>query len=286
MKLVSFIQDGQALYGLVQGEAYVAPSAGFLARYPDLKAVLAANALADLQADVQKGGQRVAPAQVQAQAVIPAPGKVICVGLNYKTHVAETKRPDSEHPSLFLRFADSLAAHGDEVLRPEFSERFDWEGELAFVIGKGGRHIAAADAFDHIAGYTCFNDVSVRDWQRHTHQFTPGKNFPGTGPLGPFLLTRDEVPDVTQLTLQTRLNGQVVQHASLADLIFDIPTIVAYISRFTPLSPGDVIATGTPGGVGDRREPPLYMKEGDVVEVEITGLGVLRNRIGTDRSAR
>ena len=285
MKLVSFIQDGQARYGLIQGEAYVAPSAGFLARFPDLKAVLAANALAELQADVQQGGQHVAPAQVQAQAVIPAPGKVICVGLNYKTHVAETKRPDSEHPSLFLRFADSLAAHGDEVLRPEFSERFDWEGELAFVIGKGGRHIAAEEAFDHIAGYTCFNDVSVRDWQRHTHQFTPGKNFPGTGPLGPFLLTRDEVPDVTQLSLQTRLNGQVVQNASLADLIFDIPTIVAYVSRFTPLSPGDVIATGTPGGVGDRREPPLYMKEGDVVEVEITGLGVLRNRIGTDRSA-
>lgn len=286
MKLVSFIQDGQALYGLVQGEAYVAPSADFLARYPDLKAVLAANALPELQAALQSGGQRVDPAQVQAQAVIPAPGKVICVGLNYKTHVAETKRPDSEHPSLFLRFADSLAAHGDEVLRPAFSERFDWEGELAFVIGKGGRHIAAEDAFEHIAGYTCFNDVSVRDWQRHTHQFTPGKNFPGTGPLGPYLLTRDEVPDVTQLSLQTRLNGQVVQNASLADLIFDIPTIVAYVSRFTPLSPGDVIATGTPGGVGDRREPPLYMKEGDVVEVEITGLGVLRNRIGTDRSAR
>ena len=286
MKLVSFIQDGQALYGLVQGEAYVAPSADFLARYPDLKAVLAANALPELQAALQSGGQRVDPAQVQAQAVIPAPGKVICVGLNYKTHVAETKRPDSEHPSLFLRFADSLAAHGDEVLRPEFSERFDWEGELAFVIGKGGRHIAAEDAFEHIAGYTCFNDVSVRDWQRHTHQFTPGKNFPGTGPLGPYLLTRDEVPDVTKLSLQTRLNGQVVQNASLADLIFDIPTIVAYVSRFTPLSPGDVIATGTPGGGGDRREPPLYMKEGDVVEVEITGLGVLRNPIGTDRSAR
>lgn len=286
MKLVSFVQAGQARYGLLQDAAYVAPSAGFLARFPDLKAVLAAGALDELQADVQSGGQRVDPAQVQAQPVIPAPGKVICVGLNYKTHVAETKRPDSEHPSLFLRFADSLAADGDEVLRPEFSERFDWEGELAFVIGRGGRHIAAEDAFDHIAGYTCFNDVSVRDWQRHTHQFTPGKNFPGTGPLGPFLLTRDEVPDVTKLGLQTRLNGQVVQQASLADLIFDIPTIVAYVSRFTPLSPGDVIATGTPGGVGDRREPPLYMKEGDVVEVEITGLGVLRNRIGTDRSAR
>jgi 2-keto-4-pentenoate hydratase/2-oxohepta-3-ene-1,7-dioic acid hydratase in catechol pathway len=199
--------------------------------------------------------------------------------------VAETKRGDSEHPSLFLRFNDSLAADGDEVLRPSFSERFDWEGELAFVIGKGGRHIQKADAFDHIAGYACFNDVSVRDWQKHTHQFTPGKNFPGTAPFGPFLATRDEIPDVTQLHIETRVNGEVMQKATLADLIFDIPTIIAYVSRFTPLSPGDVIATGTPGGVGDRREPPLYMKEGDVVEVEITDLGVLRNRIGTDRSA-
>jgi 2-keto-4-pentenoate hydratase/2-oxohepta-3-ene-1,7-dioic acid hydratase in catechol pathway len=171
------------------------------------------------------------------------------------------------------------------VLRRAFSERFDWEGELAFVIGKGGRHIAKENAFEHIAGYACFNDMSVRDWQKHTHQFTPGKNFPGTAPFGPALVTRDEVPDVTALTLETRVNGQVMQYASLGDLIFDIPTIVAYVSRFTPLAPGDVIATGTPGGVGDRREPPLYMKEGDVAEVEITGLGVLRNRIGTDHSA-
>ena len=196
--------------------------------------------------------------------------------------MAETKRADSDYPSLFLRFNDSLAAHGDEVLRPEFSERFDWEGELAFVIGKGGRHIAKDKAFEHIAGYACFNDISVRDWQKHTHQFTPGKNFPGTAPFGPVLVTPDELPDVSQLTLETRVNGQVVQHASVGDLIFDIPTIVAYVSRFTPLSAGDVIATGTPGGVGDRREPPLYMKDGDLVEVEITGLGVLRNRIGTD----
>jgi 2-keto-4-pentenoate hydratase/2-oxohepta-3-ene-1,7-dioic acid hydratase in catechol pathway len=171
------------------------------------------------------------------------------------------------------------------VLRPAFSERFDWEGELAFVIGKGGRHIAKEKAFEHIAGYACFNDVSVRDWQKHTHQFTPGKNFPGTAPFGPFMVDRASVPDVSALTLETRINGQVVQHASVGDLIFDIPTIVAYVSRFTPLSPGDVIATGTPGGVGDRREPPLYMKEGDVAEVEITGLGVLRNRIGTDNTA-
>lgn len=285
MRLVSFTHAGQAGYGLHQDDVVLQPPAEFRARHPDLLAVLRADALDELQAAVRSGAVKLPADAVSWLPVVPNPGKVICVGLNYKTHVAETKRADSEFPSLFLRFADSLAAHGDEVLRPSFSERFDWEGELAFVIGRGGRHIARERAFEHIAGYACFNDVSVRDWQRHTHQFTPGKNFPGTAPFGPCLVTRDEVPDVTRLTLETRVNGQVMQHASLSDLIFDIPTIVAYVSRFTPLSPGDVIATGTPGGVGDRREPPLYMKEGDLAEFEITGLGALRNRIGTDRSA-
>ena len=285
MKLASFTHAGQPSYGLVQEGSYLQPPAEFLSRHPALASVLRAQALDGLAQALQQGGVSIAAAQTRALPVIPAPGKIICVGLNYKTHVAETKRADSDYPSLFLRFNDSLAADGDEVLRPAFSERFDWAGELAFVIGKGGRHIAPEDAFEHIAGYACFNDVSVRDWQRHTHQFTPGKNFPGTAPFGPWLVTRDEIADVRSLSLQTRLNGSVVQQASLSDLIFDIPTIVAYVSRFTPLSPGDVIATGTPGGVGDRREPPLYMKHGDVVEVEITGLGVLRNRIGTDASA-
>ena len=281
MKLVSFEHAGNASYGVVQQDEYLQPSAEFLGRYPDLASVLRAGALAELEAALA-GGKRIKPADARALPVIPNPGKLICVGLNYKTHVAETKRGDSPYPSLFLRFNDSLAAQGDVVLRPSFSDRFDWEGELAFVIGKGGRHIPKEKAFDHIAGYACFNDISVRDWQRHTHQFTPGKNFPGTAPFGPYLVTRDEVPDVTQLALQTRVNGAVMQQATLADLIFDIPVLIEYISRFTPLSPGDVIATGTPGGVGDRREPPLYMKEGDVVEVEITGLGVLRNTIGTE----
>lgn len=284
MKILSFEHAGQATYGVLHGDDCLLPPQAFLSRFPDVRAVLEGSALDGLR-DAIGQGTVLARSAVRALPVIPNPGKLICVGLNYKTHVAETKRADSEYPSLFLRFNDSLAADGDEVLRPSFSERFDWEGELAFVIGKGGRHIAKEDAFAHIAGYACFNDISVRDWQRHTHQFTPGKNFPGTAPLGPYLVTRDEVPDVTQLQLETRLNGQVVQKAGLSDLIFDIPTIIAYISRFTPLSPGDVIATGTPGGVGDRREPPLYMKDGDLVEVEITGLGVLRNRIGTDRSA-
>jgi 2-keto-4-pentenoate hydratase/2-oxohepta-3-ene-1,7-dioic acid hydratase in catechol pathway len=281
MQLASFEQDGRASYGLVGADGRYTPApTAFQERFADLKAVIAAGQLGALKAAAETAGVSLAPDQVRLLPVIPNPGKLICVGLNYKSHVAETQRADSEHPSLFLRFNDSLAAHGDAVLRPSFSDRFDWEGELAFVIGKGGRHIAKENAFEHIAGYACFNDVSVRDWQKHTHQFTPGKNFPGTGPFGPTLVTRDEVPDVTKLQLETRLNGSVVQHASVGDLIFDIPTIVAYISRFTPLSPGDVIATGTPGGVGDRREPPLYMKEGDVIEVEITGLGILRNPIG------
>ena len=280
MKLVSFKQGGQATYGVVQADRLLQPPADFLSRYPDLAAVLRGNALRELEQAVGRGTP-IDRAATQALPVLPNPAKFICVGLNYKTHVAETKRDDSAYPALFVRFADSLAADGDVVLRPSFSERFDWEGELAVVIGKGGRNIGQAEAFDHVAGYACFNDVSVRDWQRHTHQWTPGKNFPGTGPLGPWLVTADEVPDVNALTLETRLNGEVMQRASLADLIFTIPVLIEYISRFTPLSPGDVIATGTPGGVGDRRDPPLYMKDGDVVEVEITGLGILRNRIAT-----
>jgi 2-keto-4-pentenoate hydratase/2-oxohepta-3-ene-1,7-dioic acid hydratase in catechol pathway len=281
MRFASFEVDGRATYGVVGGDGgYLPAPEAFTRQYPDLKAVIQAQGLGALAAACV-GVASVPAARARLLPVIPNPGKLICVGLNYKSHVAETKRADSDYPSLFLRFNDTLAAHGDVVPRPAFSERFDWEGELAFVIGKGGRDIPKSQAFEHIAGYACFNDVSVRDWQRHTHQFTPGKNFPGTAPFGPHLVTRDEIADVTQLTLETRVNGQVMQHASVGDLIFDIPVLIEYISRFTPLSPGDVIATGTPGGVGDRREPPLYMKEGDVVEIEITGLGLLSNRIGT-----
>jgi 2-keto-4-pentenoate hydratase/2-oxohepta-3-ene-1,7-dioic acid hydratase in catechol pathway len=280
VKLVSFIHAGTPTYGVVQGGgSYRQPPADFLRRCPDLRAVLAAGALDELRSLVATGGTDVDPAQTQALPVLPQPGKFICVGLNYKSHVAETKRDDSAYPALFVRFADSLAAHGDAVVKPAFSDRFDWEGELAVVIGQGGRDIPAARAWSHVAGYAAFNDITVRDWQRHTHQWTPGKNFPGTGPLGPWLVTADELPDVNALTLETRLNGEVMQRASVADLIFTIPVLLEYISRFTPLAPGDVIATGTPGGVGDRRTPPVYMKPGDEVEVEITGLGVLRNRI-------
>jgi 2-keto-4-pentenoate hydratase/2-oxohepta-3-ene-1,7-dioic acid hydratase in catechol pathway len=282
MSFVSFETAGRQSYGVWKDEnAWAQVPAAFQARYPDLKSVIAADKLDELEAATRKEGLAVSPANARLLPVIPNPGKVFCVGLNYKTHVAETKRADSGYPAIFTRFNDSLSAHNAPLPHPQETTRFDFEGELAVIIGKGGRNIARADAFDHIAGYACFNDATARDWQRHTHQWIPGKNFPLTGPFGPFMATRKEIPDVDTLTLETRLNGAVMQHASVADLIFTLPVIIEYLSGFTPLSPGDVIATGTPGGVGDRREPPVYMKAGDVIEVEITGLSTLRNVVSS-----
>ena len=278
MRFISFELRGQPTFGLWKDEnSWLQVPADFQAQYPDLKSVIAAGKLEELEVATQKNGTLQTAPAARLLPVIPNPGKVFCVGLNYKTHVAETKRADSEYPSIFTRFADSLSAHNAALPHPRETKRFDFEGELAVIIGKGGRNIAQADAFEHIAGYACFNDGTARDWQRHTHQWTPGKNFPLTGPFGPFMATRKAIPDVNELALETRLNGVVMQHAPLSDLIFTLPVIIEYLSGFAPLSPGDVIATGTPGGVGDRREPPVYMKAGDVIEVEITGLGILRN---------
>ena len=280
MRFVSFEHQGRASYGVWKDAAtwWQAP-ADFQARHPDLKSVITAGQLEALEQAARAAGRLLHAAECRLLPVIPNPGKVFCVGLNYKTHVAEMKRADSEYPAIFTRFADSLGAHDAPLTKPAATERFDFEGELAVIIGKGGRRIAQADAFEHIAGYACFNDGTARDWQRHTHQWTPGKNFPATGPLGPFMATRQAIPDVNALTLETRLNGEVMQRASLSDLIFTLPVIIEYLSGFTPLAPGDVIATGTPGGVGDKRQPPVYMKPGDVVEVQITDLGTLRNVI-------
>jgi len=218
-------------------------------------------------------------AEVVMLPVIPNPGKILCVGLNYATHVAETGRDQKDYPAIFTRWADTLVADGQPLVKPKATERFDYEGELAVIIGKGGRNIVRADAQAHIAGYSIFNDASARDWQRHNIQFTPGKNFPATGSFGPALVTLDEVPDLGSQRVVTRLNGTVVQDQPVSDMIWDIPFIIEYVSAFTALSPGDVIATGTPGGVGDKRTPPVYMTAGDKVEVEIGSLGKLTNRV-------
>jgi 2-keto-4-pentenoate hydratase/2-oxohepta-3-ene-1,7-dioic acid hydratase in catechol pathway len=280
MSFVSFELAGKSTFGIWENEqTYLQVPSNYQAQYADLKSVIAADKLTELEAVTRQSAIRVDAHTAKLLPVIPNPSKILCVGLNYKSHVAETKRSDSDYPSIFTRFADSLSAHNAPLPRPATTARFDFEGELAIIIGKGGRNIKQTDAFEHIAGYACFNDGTARDWQRHTHQWIPGKNFPLTGPLGPFMATKQEIPDVNRLTLESRLNGEVMQHASLSDLIFTLPVIIEYISGFTPLSAGDVIATGTPGGVGDRREPPVYMKAGDVIEIEITGLGTLRNRV-------
>ena len=277
MRYVSFLRpDGRASFGRLEGETVfdlgAAPGAP-----GDLAAALATGSLAGL-AD----GTAHPLASVALLPVIPNPGKILCVGLNYATHVAETGREQKDHPAIFTRWADTLVEHGAPLLRPPESTRFDYEGELAVVIGKGGRRIAPAAAMAHVAGYAIFNDASVRDWQRHNIQFTPGKNFPATGGFGPALVTPDEVADLASQRVQTRLNGQLVQDQPIADLIWDIPAIIAYCSTFTLLAPGDVIATGTPGGVGDKRQPPLYMKAGDRVEVSIGVIGTLVNPVADE----
>jgi 2-keto-4-pentenoate hydratase/2-oxohepta-3-ene-1,7-dioic acid hydratase in catechol pathway len=211
--------------------------------------------------------------------VIPDPEKIMCIGLNYLEHKKETGRPDVDNPTIFTRFADSQVAHLQPMIKPDNSDRFDYEAEMAIVIGKGGRFISEDDALNHIAGYACYNDGSIRNYQRHTSQFTPGKTFPGTGGFGPYMVTPSEVGDYRELPIELRLNGNVMQKAKLSDLIFPIPRLISYISEFTALSSGDVIVTGTPGGVGDKRNPPVYMLPGDVVEVDIGLLGVLRNPV-------
>lgn len=211
--------------------------------------------------------------------VIPEPGKVICIGVNYRTHLDEIGKPPPAGPTIFTRFADSQMGHLAPAVFPHEGTEFDYEGEVALVIGKDAWKVAKEDAADVIAGYSAYNDFSVRDWQRFSSQWGPGKNFPGTGAFGPYLVPAADIADVTELELQTRVNGEVRQSATLRDLIFDIPSLIEFVTKFTKLSAGDVIVTGTPGGVGLFMQPQGLLSEGDEVEVEVTGLGVLRNTV-------
>ncbi|OIH83211.1 5-carboxymethyl-2-hydroxymuconate isomerase [Arthrobacter sp. UCD-GKA] len=217
-------------------------------------------------------------AELEFLPTLTDPGKIICVGVNYRSHQEESGKTEQKAPTIFTRFADSQMGHLQPALKPASTEQYDYEGEMALVIGKEAYRVSEDDAWDHIAGYAAYNDFSVRDWQRAASQWTPGKNFPGTGAFGPYLVPAQVLGDVTKLTLQTRVNGEVRQKASVADLYFTIPQLIAYITGFTRLSPGDVIVTGTPGGVG-LFTPEGLLSAGDVVEVEITGLGILRNTV-------
>lgn len=265
-------------YGLVRGEGIVDLGSGAKSPAGSLKGLLR-QGLTDFDPDAWERARVLPLKELQLAPVIPDPDRILCVGLNYETHRIETGRAKSDYPAIFTRFPSSQVGHGQGIVLPRVSRMLDYEGELAVVIGTAGRYIPAGEALDHVAGFSCYNDASVRDWQRHTHQFTPGKNFPRTGAFGPWLVTRDEVGELGDRTIETLLNGKRMQYASLSQMIFKVPEIIAYVSSFTPLAPGDVIATGTPGGVGFKREPPVWMKVGDRVEVDIEGIGRLENTI-------
>ena len=275
MKLMSFEYGGAKSWGVVEGDVVV----DLGSKAPTLRAAL--GNLAAITKDTA-GLPRHALTGVTYLPPIPDPDKIICIGLNYLTHIVEGGRPVPTQPTIFTRWANTQIGHGEPIIRPNASETLDFEGELAVVIGNRARHVAEADYASVIAGYSCYNDGSVREWQRHSSQFGPGKNFPATGGFGPYLVTPDEAGDVTKASLVTRLNGEEMQRATVDDLVFTIPKLIAYCSTFTELVPGDVIITGTTGGVGAYRNPPVWMKPGDTVEVEITGVGTLRNPVAQE----
>lgn len=285
MKLLSFRIGGEATFGAVVDGRALDLKKSLNGKYADLLAALQAGALVELEEAVSRGGLSYDLKEIEFLPVIPNPPKIICIGINYETHRSETGKDPSAKPWVFGRFANSQVGHGQPLIAPLESTRFDYEGEIAVIIGKRGRRISQAASWEHIAGYAPYNDGSVRDWQRHTPQWVPGKNFVGSGGFGPWMATRGEIADNAELHLSTRVNGRELQRATSHEMIQSIPQIIEYCSTFTELEPGDVIVTGTPGGVGARQEPPLFMKDGDIVEIEIAEIGVLRNPVKQEAPA-
>ncbi len=279
MRLMSFEKNGRQSFGVVVGDGVVDAGKRLAGSPRTLRDALLAGSLPELRRLAAEKPDVALSDVAFAPVIDDAAAKLLCVGVNYMPHIKEMGRDRPSHPVMFVRFHDSIVGHGQPLLLPPSSAQFDYEGELAVVIGKRARRVPKEQALDYVAGYACFNDGSLRDFQRHSQQFTPGKNFHHSGSFGPWLVTSDELPDPRKLTLTTRLNGQVVQHESVGELCFDIPQLIEYCSTWAELQPGDVIVTGTPGGVGAGRTPPLWMKNGDNVEVEITGIGVLRNKV-------
>jgi len=277
MKLLSFEVDGSQRFGVWVGDGVVDLTQRLGSQYPDLLSVLQAGALPEIAAVVKDVKPDFTAERITFLPVIPKPPKIICIGINYEEHRTEIQREPTLKPPVFGRFTNSQIGHLGVNPAPPESEKLDYEGEIAVIIGKAGRRIPLDQVWTHVAGYAPYNDASVRDWQGHTHQWTPGKNFWRTGGFGPWMSTADEFGDDPELHLSTRLNGVEVQRATSRQMIFSIAELITYCSTFTELEPGDVIVTGTPGGVGVRRKPPLFMKDGDVVEVEISEIGVLRN---------
>jgi acylpyruvate hydrolase len=246
--------------------------------FASLVAVLRAGpaAMDTVRALTDAGGREYGPADLGP--AVPAPERILCLGLNYRDHALEGGREVPTWPDAFVRGRDSVLAPHADLVKPALTDRFDYEGELGIVIGAGGRYIPAGKALDAIAGFVVLNDASARDWQRAGTQWTAGKNFEGSMPIGPEVVTTDEA-DVSDVALTTVLNGQVMQSARTSQMIVDVPSAVEFFSSFTRLAPGDVIATGTPGGVGFARQPPVWLRPGDVIEVSVENIGTIRNRV-------
>ena len=276
MKLASCTVRGRKCYGMMTNGGLQAPHETFLKQYPDLQSMLAAGVFAEFAAAL---GETVPFEHLTFEPPILRPEKILAVGMNYLEHIKEMGREPPDYPTVFVRYPDSLVGHGHPLMRPRVSDNYDYEGELAIIIGKPARYVSKEHALDYVAGYTCLNDGSVRDFQRHGSQFTPGKNFPCSGACGPWMVTADEIPDPSVLQLTTRLNDAVVQSAPVSDMRFNVQDIIAYCSTFTTLQPGDVLTTGTPSGVGAGRSPQVWLKPGDHISVTIDGIGELKNEV-------
>ena len=283
MRFTTFVQQGRTRLGVVDGDAVIDLNAAQPQVPADMRAALEAGVdlAAAARAAIASSAPRLPMVGLSFAPLVPEPGKIICLGLNYFDHAKEGGRDKPEYPWFFYRGKSSLMGHGQPGLLPKVSSKFDYEAELAVVIGtRVPRHVSQADALKHVFGYTCFNDMSVRDYQKRTPQWTIGKNFDGTGGFGPVLVTADELaPGATGLRIQSRLNGQVMQNANTSDMIFSVAETIALLADCMTLEPGDAIIMGTPAGVGQARTPPVWMKAGDTIEIEIERVGLLANPI-------
>ncbi len=276
MRFISFQHEQTSSWGAVEDDRIVDLSGIAIS----LKTAISTSALPSQKSAIPDTAASFAINDVTLRAPIPEPGRILCVGQNYVAHRQEMGGRTSSYPLIFTRYHSSIVGHGEALIKPPESEQFDFEGELAVIIGKSGRRIPAEKALDHVAGYSCFMDGSMRDYQNHTTQYIPGKNFEQSGSCGPWMVSANEIPDPNAgLGLLTRLNDQIVQQTTTDLMLFDVPTVIAYLSTFTTLEPGDVIATGTPGGVGYKRTPQLFMQPGDKIEVEIEHVATLINTI-------
>jgi 2-keto-4-pentenoate hydratase/2-oxohepta-3-ene-1,7-dioic acid hydratase in catechol pathway len=285
MKLVSYLYQGSTRYGAVKGNRVVDLTMRMVPAYRTLVEFIAGDGLRNADKIVAEQDGDFDYDDLELLPVVPDPGKIVCVGLNYHEHIRETNAPkpagartEFEHPMIFARWPESLTAHQQPILRPKVSDELDYEAELLVVIGKDtGRYVTADKALDYVFGYSCMNEACLRDYQRHRGQINPGKNFEKTGATGPWVVTADTVPDPQNIDIEMRLNGQVMQKANTSEMIHSVAEIIEYVTRWMPFRPGDLIATGTMGGVGFARKPPVFMKPGDVAEVTIEHIGTLRN---------